>query len=481
MNPKMSTKPARRESFHQAAVLKDLGISSTTDEVGIERLTLDLDTNGSNGAISSRAEFDTSSGRWRIIPRNVAKPGEKKPSDSLLPELPASTNPAGCWTDHLPRNENSQWFLNGVDWSATDYGPLEYWPTSLRTLVGLAMTDPAAAIIYWGSSLLGCFNLQAHKDFNKNFSYGSEIQGRPFEEIWKGQWSDMEGIFNAMHAGDRPLDVKNMAIFPQQPDGHREETFWRGSFLPIRGADGHVTGWYNRASEVTNEIVSQRRAQTLYSISSQPSDLDTTIWHHVFQALRDNGPDFPMAFAYSADDIATSCRLTLQQTLGLPPGGHHLVPETLDVYEAPTGLLFYYRRVKSTHKPVVLHKADGTLPEELLDGFDWQGYNESPISVALLPLSVSSRLLGVIVLGLNPRRRYQQEDDAFINALCRQASAAIASAIDREEAQKQAEIMAMRLEENERQIREIAEHGPVGMVRVTPSGMYGWQSNTFRC
>ncbi|KAK5553493.1 hypothetical protein LTR46_008468 [Exophiala xenobiotica] len=456
----MGINSARRKAFHQAAVLEDLGISSTIDEVGIERLTIDLDTNGSNGAISSRAEFDTSSGRWRIIPHHVATPAEKKPSDSILPKLPASTNPKGCWTDHLPRNEGSEWFLNGVDWSTTDYGPLEYWPTSLRTVVSLAMTDTAM-------------------DLNKRFSFGFEIQGKPFEEIWRGQWSDMEGIFNAIQAGDRPFEIPHMAIFPRQPDGHREETFWRGSLLPIRGANGYVVGWYNRASEVTNEILSERRQRTLYSISSQPSDPDTTIWHHVFQALRDNGPDFPMAFAYSADDGATSCRLTLQQTLGLLPGGHDLVPESLDVYEAPTGLLFYYRKVKSTHKPVILHKADGTLPEELLVGFDWQGYNESPISVAVLPLSVSSRLLGVIVLGLNPRRRYQQEDDAFINALCRQASAAIASAIDREEAQKHAEMMALQLEENERQIREIAEHAPVGMVRVTPSGNIIWANSEY--
>ncbi|KIW95053.1 uncharacterized protein Z519_03634 [Cladophialophora bantiana CBS 173.52] len=59
--------------------------------------------------------------------------------------------------------------------------------------------------------------------------------------------------------------------------------------------------------------------------------------------------------------------------------------------------------------------------------------------MALIPVSVSSRLLGVAVSGLNLRRHYEAEDEAFIQSLCRQASSTIALVVDREEAHERTE------------------------------------------
>lgn len=179
-----------------------------------------------------------------------------------------------------------------------------------------------------------------------------------------------------------------------------------------------------------------------------------------------------MAFAYAADDHPVTCRLTLRQSFGLPPGGHPLVPDYVDLHEASTGLQAYYRKVRYSNQPLVLLEADGTLPAKLLSGFDWRGYKEEPNGMVVMPIAVSSRLLGILVFGLNPRRSFVSEDGAFVNALCRQVSATIAFAVDHEEAQERAQRLTLQLEENERHIREMAELGPIGLTRVSPAGKH---------
>ncbi|OAP60895.1 hypothetical protein AYL99_05897 [Fonsecaea erecta] len=459
--------------------LEQLGISSFVDKDGQEQLSIRLDSYPSNNHQFCEAVLDKATGHW--IPR-TSQPAHQKKTKLPLRPSPQSlkTEPeTECWTSHLPQNENVRWFLTAVDWTATDFGPLEDWPVSLRTVVSLVLADNSPAVIYWGPSFSACFNLTAYNDVCQRLNNRSGIQGKRFKDIWEQSWSTLESFFRAMQDSSRTMRSMEVTLFPQQPDGRLEETFWSGTLLPILDEHGKVNGFYNRTTEITNEKVRERRSKMLYSISAPPTDPNGSVWEHLFQALRENPQDFPMAFAYSAEDDAASCKLTLQQSLGLPLGGHPLVPKHVDIYEGSSGFLFYYRRLKATNKPIVLHHTDNTLPATFLEGFDWRGYGDTPISMALMPVSVSSRLLGVVVFGLNPRRHFQTEDEAFIQSLCRQASACIAFAVDREEAHERAERLTLQLQERERQIREIAEHGPVGMVRLTPAGNIMWANRQY--
>lgn len=449
--------------------LQDLGISPSIDSTGNRKFCIRVDTG--SGTIQD-AVFDRSSGCWRLEHASKAT-AQSNPlqKNSLLPTADGHGRVAvDSWTDFLPQNENTDWFLNGVDWSSTDLGPLETWPVALQTVISLVMADTNPAVVYWGPNLCSCFNLKAYQDVSKRFQKSQGIQGVPFTECWKEVWSDMEALYNTMRTSIQGLELVKLSMFPQQADGRLEETFWTGSMLPVTGDSGQVNGFYNRAIDITNETVKGRRSNTLYSIASPSSEADESIWEHVFRALRENKQDFPMAFAYSADDEPVTCKLRLQQSFGLPPNGHQLVPTDLDIFESSTGFRPFYRKVRALHTALVLRKADGSLPNDLLNGFTWLGYGEEPDGIVLMPVSVSSRLLGIMVFGINPRRAFGPEDGAFVNALSRQVSATVAFAIDHEEAQARAQRLTLQLAENERQIREVAEHGPVGMIRVSPEG-----------
>ena len=131
--------------------------------------------------------------------------------------------------------------------------------------------------------------------------------------------------------------------------------------LPMRAENGQVIGAYDRVRETTKEGVRERRSDTLYAISAPPRDTNVSVWDHVFQALGANEQDFPMAFAYSAEDDSSTWILSFQQSLGLAPVGHPLVPRRVNIYERLPGFPFYYRKAKTANKPIVIHKADNIL------------------------------------------------------------------------------------------------------------------------
>lgn len=456
-------------------LLQELGISATHDSNGNEQLSLSLDLGAGS---CQNAVFDRSSGCWRIdrLPETIAPPTVSQPTprtkSTHLESTESRDDSVGkLWTDFLPHSDNVEWFLNSVDWSLTELGPLEAWPVTLQAAVSLIIADNDPAVVYWGPGLCSCFNLRAYKDVSQRFNKTSGIQGVPFTECWKEVWSDVEVLYNAMQTSTQGSEVMKMALFPQQADGRLEETFWMGSMLPITGEFGSASGFYNRAVETTKETVNSRRSSTLYSIASPSREKGDSIWKHIFRSLRENEYDFPMAFAYSADDELVTCKLTLQQSYGLPSDGHQLVPVEVDIFEGFMGFQRLYRKARESHQVLVLRRADGSLPNGLLKGFHWQGYGEEPDGIVVMPISVSSRLLGILVFGINPRRPFGSEDQAFVNTLCRQVSATVAFAIDHKEAKERAQRLTLELAENERYIREVAENGAVGMIRVTPEGM----------
>ncbi|KAJ9607863.1 hypothetical protein H2200_007942 [Cladophialophora chaetospira] len=439
--------------------LDEVGIRRSTDRQGNQQLSIEVDVDGNDGTKTCQAVFYIPAGRWKLVKSNAVSHGagtsRHPPRDST------STGNEKCWIDFLPMNDNVEWFWTSADWANTDFGPLESWPVSLRTIVGFLLSDVSPACIYWGPSFSACFNLTAHNDLRQRLSNGTTIQGKPFKEIWQESWPTIEDLFHTMQLTNSALETPDIALYPQEADGCIEESIWSGTFLPI----------FNEGMD--------RRSKTLHAVSTPAADPQASVWEHLFQALGRNPHDFPMAFAYSAEDEGASCTLTLEQSLGLPPSGHPLVPKVVDIFEGAHGFPFYYRKLKATHKPVILRQFDKTLPEGFLEGFEWREGKGPPTGIAICPVSVSSRLLGVLVFGLTHSRRFQEEDDAFINSLCRQVSATIALAVDRVETHDRAERLTLQLQESERQVREIAEHGPAGMIRVSAAGKIMWANRQY--
>ena len=78
--------------------------------------------------------------------------------------------------------------------------------------------------------------------------------------------------------------------------------------------------------------------------------------------------------------------------------------------------------------PLLLLVEDGSLPKGLLPGLSWRGFGPST-TVAILPSIAAEETLGFLLMGLNPRRPYDEDYQGFIQLVHRQLSTSLTSAL----------------------------------------------------
>lgn len=132
--------------------LAELGVTTSTDAEGNDRLIINVPPNTLFGTREGQAVFDDKARRWDFAITGVARIAEE--TDASLRRKDSATNHTNAtprpvkWTEKLPRTKHIDTFLNDVDWEATSLGPLERWPRPLQVYLNLVLTDSQAAVIY---------------------------------------------------------------------------------------------------------------------------------------------------------------------------------------------------------------------------------------------------------------------------------------------------------------------------------------------
>ena len=463
--------------------LSDLSIEYSADVYGDDRLTINLQPNPVFGTGGVRAIFNEATRKWELEISANTKFHEKldtslkrKESITDRPQLSSRTVE---WTRLLPKTPFVERLLQH-DWTNTSLGSLENWPAPLQAYLSVVFADNEAAVIYWGEDLLALYNEEFLRLVTDRLTKPEDLMGIPFIQLWPELWSDFEPMLKSIAERGVGLETLEINLFPMQNDSI-EETFWQGSFLPIRNDSGVVQGFYNRAREVTGHVIDRRLSRVLASISTKPENSTESIYQHLVDCLSLSDRDFPMSFVYSAkeDVVSGICQLQFQAGQGIPAKGHKLLPKMLDLFEGSSGFVPHFRKARSRDNILLLHSHDGSLSKDLLDGFEWHGFGEQARTLAILPLSTSERLIAILVIALNPRRNVDEGHEGFLNTMLRTMSATLSSTVDKEEAQSRADRLAKQLENNEKSIRELAEYGPVGIARYTPTGKLLWANDQY--
>lgn len=225
-----------------------------------------------------------------------------------------------------------------------------------------------------------------------------------------------------------------------------------------------------------------------------------TFWPKILSALSENEVDFPFAILYSVaeDEEDTSKDGTMSQsssssqtfkscalegTIGIPVG-HPSTPQRLDLKRSYGGFVPAFRDSLQTREPTLLTVKDGTLSESLMENFELRGFGE-PCSEALVcPIrpTTGENVLGFLVVGVNPRRPFDDDYQSFIQLLDRQLATSLASVTLLEAevrrgltAAEAAAIERSRLSEElavqKSRLQRIAEVSPVGMFSVDAAGL----------
>lgn len=409
------------------------------------------------------------------------------------------------WT-RIPMNDSLPEHIKlakTADWAATPLGPMEDWSHELRMLSNLVMGSPHPATLYWGPEFICIYNAAYVEIAGKKHP---KIMGMKNLEAWEEVYDDIEPVFrSAWESGQATMKHDNHLFLRR--DGYLEETFFSWSLVPVVGGDGQVVGLYSPAFENTRRKINERRMLTLREIGERTATATTVsaFWPLVQQGLDYNELDIPFNLIYStskdeAESDISSIRsgslappptLTLEASSGAPEG-HPAAPKTLDLRTSEEGFAPYMRQsISRGGVPIVLSEQDGTLPSSLLEGIQWRGFREPCRTIVIHPIVSTSggeSITDFLVLGVNPRRPYDDDYKLFIHLLTRQLATSMASVVlfeeeikrgqmaaklaaeDRRELSMQLLLRTQQANESEYRFTRMAEYAPVGMFIADSGG-----------
>jgi len=492
-SPKMETKTTKANSVATEDIA---AVPRNTPQGGANRETVDarrVASNHSNlattgrpvepvkpsagGTVTSSSDTGTTTSSRRIF---LASP------DKAVADWTAEVT-TGYLTPHMS-------FARNYDWGSTPLGPMREWSAEFRQVANLVMNNPHPASIFWGPDLNMLYNEAYAMEVAGNKHPGLMGTGfsGPFAEIW-----DAVGPLFAECARTGISIRKEDDYLPIHRHGFLEETFYSWSWTPLYGGTRKILGFYNAPFETTQAVLHHRRTQTVSKVGTAVSRAKTLkqFWKFILESLEENHFDVPFALLYSVGDgpeedlSSVSSGSTMSRrscffegAIGIPDG-HSAVPRQLDLKRSTEGFVPAFREAMRTREPTLLHTRDGTLPDSLLEGIEWRGFGDACKDAIIFPIRPTNGelVMAFLLLGVNPRRPYDDEYRAFTTILNRQLATSLASfMLWQEEVRRSrdaAEAAALEQKELEHQLalqtnrlRRMAELSPQGMFLLDTEG-----------
>ncbi|HEU5228572.1 MAG TPA: ATP-binding protein [Ktedonobacteraceae bacterium] len=321
--------------------------------------------------------------------------------------------------------------IRSMDWSATPLGPVESWPQSLKTIVRIMLTSRQPIWIGWGPQLIKLYN-----DPYKAIVGGKhpEALGQPASVVWHEIWDDLEPrLRTALQENEGTYDESLLLIMERY--GYPEETYYTFSYSPVPGDYGGVGGIICANTDDTQRIIGERQVKLLRTLAAETTDTRTIADAYclIAKSLEHNPSDLPFAMIYLLDQERQG--VYLAGTAGIERG-HRAVPETAAL-NAHT--VWPFADVIKNQRLYVISDLEGKF-DDLPTG-TWKRPPYQAVAVPIAPPGQTGKA-GILIVGLNPFRLFDEGYQGFINLVAGQIAASIANAQAYEEERKRAEALA---------------------------------------
>lgn len=143
--------------------------------------------------------------------------------------------------------------MRARDWSESPLGPLESWPQSLRSVVGLMLGSKFPMFVAWGAEQVFLYN-DAYVEI-LGTKHPSALGGR-FPDIWPEVWDDVYPIIAQALEGN-PTYHENLPLTVYRR-GCGEQAWFTFSYSPTRDESGKVAGVFCVVTETTSQVLTER-------------------------------------------------------------------------------------------------------------------------------------------------------------------------------------------------------------------------------
>jgi signal transduction histidine kinase len=183
------------------------------------------------------------------------------------------------------------------DWSTTSLGPIESWPKTLMSTIGMIVSSRHPMFLWWGPELIQFYN----DAYAPSFGRGKHpnAMGQPGRECWPETWSIIGPQIEDVMQRKRATWHED-ALVPIERNGRIEEVYWTYGYSPAFDDDGNVGGVLVVCTESTGRVLAERRAEVLGHIlcqlspSTDPEELADVLTRACARATQ----DVPFAVAF---------------------------------------------------------------------------------------------------------------------------------------------------------------------------------------
>jgi signal transduction histidine kinase/DNA-binding response OmpR family regulator len=323
--------------------------------------------------------------------------------------------------------------MRAHDWAGSPLGVPARWPQSLKTAIRIMLTSRQPIWIGWGRELLFFYN-----DAYKSIIGGKHpwALGRPTSEVWREIWDDIGPMLATAMGGIEGTYVEEQLLVMER-NGYPEETYYTFSYSPIPDDEGRPGGIICANTDDTKRVVGERQLALLRELASRATE--ARAWQDVCResaaALASNSHDLPFAMIYMAEPGLAAASLVA--TAGIA-GGHPAAPASLALRngQAPWPLA----QAMGSHEAVLVADLAAHFGTALPMG----AWGTPPSQAALLqiPPAGETGRTGILVVGLNPFRLFDEDYRGFLGLVAGQIAAAIANADAYEQERRRAEALA---------------------------------------
>lgn len=144
--------------------------------------------------------------------------------------------------------------MRAHDWSASPLGPPDAWPQPLKTLVGVMLGASQPMFVAWGVERTLLYNSPYAEILAAKHP---AALGRDFLDVWHEIRGDLVPIVDKAYAGE-PVHMADIELVMHRR-GFPEETHFSFFYAPVRDETGEVAGLYCACTEITGQVLGERR------------------------------------------------------------------------------------------------------------------------------------------------------------------------------------------------------------------------------
>ncbi|KAM0280660.1 hypothetical protein ACHAQH_003968 [Verticillium albo-atrum] len=363
----------------------------------------------------------------------------------LDPETPKPirvlSEPGQKSIDLTPGQESFLDVVESADWDNTPLGPMDGWPPLLQQTYSQMLCNSQPTAIYWGEDFTTVYN--------EAFSLlvGSRhpsTLGKPMRDVFPDMADQIQKLMDTSVKKQRASNEDETRIFVDTPSRPPLETYLKWSIVPLTQYN-KCYGFVHHISETTLYQLFRRRIKMLVNMGEELGTAKDvkSLWGKLINEFASYQPayDIPLAILYSIEKDesvhegtttkhASSRICRFEGALGVPQG-HPITPAQLRLSETDEGLAPQIRRAMQGRKPLLISEADGSLPRHLLQGLQWRGFGDPCDLAIVLPIRPTrdEEEMGVLILGLNPRRPYDDAYKLYIRLLNQKLSMSLACTV----------------------------------------------------